>query len=205
VTRTGDSSGAASIDVRTIDDPAAIPCDPTLRDANNNPYPQGTAYARCDYATTIDTLQFAPGETVKGVLVPIIDDAFVEQPERTQVVLSNPTGGAALGTQRGATLTITDNDTGNATANPILGNAFFVRQQYLDFLSREAEAGEPWTNILNNCSDVNNNPACDRLTVSASFFGSVEFQLKGFFVYRFYSVSFGRLPRYTEIVATCAA
>jgi len=59
-----------------------------------------------------------------------------------------------------------------------------VRQHYLDFLSREPEVGEPWTALLNNCSDVNNNPLCDRLTVSAAFFGSPEFQLKGYFVYR---------------------
>jgi hypothetical protein len=39
---------------------------------------------------------------------------------------------------------------------------------------------------------VNNNPACDRLTVSAAFFGSPEFQLKGYFVYRFYKLAFNR-------------
>ncbi|HKP71525.1 MAG TPA: DUF4214 domain-containing protein, partial [Pyrinomonadaceae bacterium] len=93
----------------------------------------------------------------------------------------------------------TDNDLPGA-ANPIFNNQFFVRQQYLDFLSREPEANEPWTAVLNNCSDVNNNPACDRLTVSSSFFRSVEFQLKGLFVYRFYSLSFGRLPTYAEII-----
>src|SRR5205823_13464284 len=77
----------------------------------------------------------------------------------------------------------------------------FVRQQYLDFLSREPEAGEPWSNVLNNCSDVNNNPACDRILVSQSFFGSPEFQLKGFYVFRFYKLAFNRLPEYTEIVS----
>jgi len=47
---------------------------------------------------------------------------------------------------------------------------------------------------------VNNNPACDRLTVSGAFFGSPEFQLKGYFAYRFYKLAFNRLPLYTEIV-----
>jgi hypothetical protein len=36
--------------------------------------------------------------------------------------------------------------------------------------------------------------------VSSSFFGSVEFQLKGYFAYRFYKLAFNRLPTYAEIV-----
>jgi hypothetical protein len=59
--------------------------------------------------------------------------------------------------------------------------------------------------VLNNCSDVNNNPLCDRLIVSAAFFGSPEFQLKGYFVYRFYKLAFNRLPNYTEIVTDMRA
>ncbi|HUE82843.1 MAG TPA: hypothetical protein VMM84_12090 [Pyrinomonadaceae bacterium] len=90
-------------------------------------------------------------------------------------------------------------------ANPIFTNPFVVRQHYLDFLSREPEFGEPWTGVLNNCSDVNNDPTCDRLTVSAAFFGSPEFRLKGFFVYRYYKLAFNRLPAYTEIAPDMAA
>jgi hypothetical protein len=71
--------------------------------------------------------------------------------------------------------------------------------QYLDFLNREPEAGEPWTALLNNCPDVNNNPSCDRITVSGSFFNSPEFRLKGFYVFLFYKVAFNRLPTYAEI------
>jgi hypothetical protein len=59
--------------------------------------------------------------------------------------------------------------------------------------------------VLNGCSDVNNNPACDRLTVSGAFFGSLEFQLKGYFAYRFYKLAFNRLPLYTEIVVDMRA
>src|SRR5207248_7134803 len=55
--------------------------------------------------------------------------------------------------------------------------------------------------VLNGCSDVNNNPACDRILVSQSFFGSPEFQLKGFYVFRFYKLAFNRLPEYPEIIA----
>lgn len=84
--------------------------------------------------------------------------------------------------------------------NPLENNNFFVRQQYLDFLFREPDAGgfAAWLGVLSRC--VNNTPDCDRIIVSQSFFQSQEFQLKGFFVYRFYSVAFGRVPTYREII-----
>ncbi len=192
VTRTGDVSGSSSVDYATVDDPAAVRCD----DQTNN---HGIAYARCDYATSIDTLTFAPGETQQTFTIPLIDDAHVEGPETITLRLLNPAS-AELGAQTSATLTITDNDTNANAPNPIFNTPFFVRQHYLDFLSREPEAGEPWSNILNNCSDVNNNPNCDRITVSAAFFNSPEFRLKGYFVFLFYKVAFGRLPVYTEII-----
>jgi hypothetical protein len=159
---------------------------------------QGGAYARCDYATSLDTLTFAAGETTKTFQIPIINDAFHEADETFSIVLNNPVG-ATLGTPSTAVVTINDNDAVTG-ANPIFNTPFFVRQHYLDFLSREPEPGEPWSAVLNNCSDINNNPACDRLTVSGAFFGSPEFQLKGYFVYRFYKLAFNRLPTYPEIV-----
>jgi hypothetical protein len=87
-------------------------------------------------------------------------------------------------------------------ANPIFNTPFFVRLHYLDFLSREPDTAgfNAWVGVLNNCSDVNNNPNCDRILVSSSFFGSQEFQLKGYFVYRFYKLAFNRLSTYPEIV-----
>ena len=190
VTRTGNTNTAVSVEYATIDDPAPVRCDT----------PNGTAYARCDYATTVDTLTFAPGETTKIFTVPLFDDAHVEGDETMQIRLSAPIR-ANLSAQRAATVIIADNDAGVAP-NPINVNAFFVRQQYLDFLSREPEPSglQAWMNVLNNCPDVNNDPACDRNTVSSSFFRSQEFQLKGYFVYRFYRVSLNRLPAYAEVI-----
>ncbi len=87
-------------------------------------------------------------------------------------------------------------------SNPIDDAQFFVRQHYLDFLNREPEQRglDDWMNFLNSC------PAGDlvclhehRLTASADFFGSPEFKLKGYFVFRFYRVAFDRLPTYDEI------
>ncbi len=85
--------------------------------------------------------------------------------------------------------------------NPLENHVFFVSQQYRDFLFREPESGglQAWLNVL-NCSDVNNNPNCDRIHVSSAFFRSEEFQLKGFFVFRFYKAAFGRFPFYAEII-----
>ena len=197
VNRSGDTSGTASVDYKTTDtDTFTVGC----ADTSNN---AGGAFGRCDYATTLDTLTFAPGQTTRTFSIPIINDAFAEGSETFGVALSNVTG-ATLDTPSSATITINDNETVNGP-NPIFTTPFFVRQHYLDFLSREPEVGEPWSGILNNCSDVNNDPTCDRLTVSAAFFGSPEFQLKGYFVYRFYKLSFNRLPTYTEIVTDMRA
>jgi uncharacterized delta-60 repeat protein len=191
VTRTGDTGAAGSVSLRTVDNPAAVPCDPTKTAE------RGTAYARCDYATTVDTVTFAPGETQKSVNIPLIDDAHVEGSETFQVSLSSPSTGTTLGAQPTSVVTIEDNDAAGQP-NPILTASFFVRMHYLDFLSREPEQGEPWSATLNNCraGDL----TCDRVSISAAFFNSQEFRLKGFFVFNFYRVSFDRLPAYDEII-----
>jgi YVTN family beta-propeller protein len=199
VTRTGDTTTSASVGYLTVDNTASVRCD------NQTTLP-GVAFARCDYATTVDTLQFAPGQTQKTIKVPLIDDAYTEGNETVTLRLSDPNG-VTLGAQSTATLTITDNDA-NAPPNPVFASPFFVRQQYLDFLSREPDAPgfNAWLNVLNGCPDVNNvdpnapSAACDRILVSSSFFGSQEFQLKGYFVFLFYRTSFNRLPTYDEII-----
>lgn len=197
VTRSGDPGGTASANYRTVDtDTFTVGCSDIANTA-------GRAFGRCDYATSVDTITFAPGEVSKTISVPIIDDALVEGTETFSIVLSDVTGGT-LGAPSTATITINDNDSTNG-ANPIFTTPFFVRQHYLDFLSREPEPNEPWSAVLNNCPDVNNDPTCDRLTVSSAFFGSQEFQLKGYFVYRFYQLAFNRLPSYPEIVVDMRA
>jgi subtilisin family serine protease len=189
VTRAGDTSVASSVVVRTIDDPRPVRCDDTTSAPN-------VAFARCDYATTVETLSFAAGETTKTVTVPLVNDSFVEPNENVTLTLSNPSD-ATLGAQATTTLTITSDDAAGA-ANPIFNTDFFVRMQYLDFLSREPEGGQPWSAVLNNCAA--NDPSCDRVAVSSNFFRSDEFQLKGLYVFRFYRVGFGRLPLYSEII-----
>ncbi len=200
VTRAGDTSGAVTVNYRTTDaDNFTVGC----ADAAGS---NGSAYARCDFATVVGTLSFAPGETTKTVTVPVIDDGHQETAETFQLQLSNAAGtGTTLGAQSIATVTLTDNDAGVAP-NPIISSVpFFVRMQYLDFLSREPEAGEPWSAVLARCADIFTGPSantdCDRIAVSQSFFGAPEFRLKGFYAFRFYKLAFNRLPQYAEIVS----
>lgn len=75
---------------------------------------------------------------------------------------------------------------------------FFVYQHYIDFLFREPDPPgiNAWKAVLNNC--VPGDTSCDRIHVSGAFFRSPEFQGRGYFLYRFYPVSFGRKPDYDE-------
>ena len=65
-----------------------------------------------DYTGTTNTLSFAPGEKVKLVTVPILNDGVKEPTKNFRVTLSNPTGGAVLGSRTTANVTIVDNDPG---------------------------------------------------------------------------------------------
>src|SRR5207244_895728 len=89
-------------------------------------------------------------------------------------------------------------------ANPLDTTEYFVRQQYLDFLGREPEeAGlNGWVNTINNCASVDTR--CDRVHVSEMFFRSLEFQQRGYFLYRFYSTALGRKPDYAEFAPDLA-
>lgn len=68
----------------------------------------GTAAAGADYTATSGTLTFNDGETSKTFNIPILDDAPDEDPETVLLSLSNPSGGATLGTPENAVLTIID-------------------------------------------------------------------------------------------------
>jgi hypothetical protein len=191
VTRTNDSSVVGSLDYYTRDgDTFTVGC----ADATSN---SGGAYARCDFATTFGRLDFAAGETQKTIKIPIIDDGHKEGPETFTIKVSNV---AETPTTHEGTVTIQDNDA-ESRPNPIFTTPFFVRQHYFDFLLREPEQGEPWTAVLNKCPDVNNDPSCDRITVSHSFFRSPEFQLKGGYVFRLYKVAYNRLPTYPDLIS----
>ena len=71
----------------------------------------GTALAGSDYISSPITVEFANGETTKTIVMPLIDDSILEATESIQLSLSNPTGGATLGSLTSTTLSILDNDT----------------------------------------------------------------------------------------------
>ena len=193
VNRGGVTASAFTVDFITSDQSGMTPCQ------NNS---NGIASERCDYATAIGTLRFAAGETSKTIQIALINDAYVEPAELFTISLRNPQG-ATLGAITTASVTITSDDTQAATQNPIDNQAFFIREQYIDFLGRPPEAAgfNFWNNRMNNCPA---GQVCDRIDTSQRFFQSDEFQERGFYVYRLYDAVLGRLPGYTEFVSDVA-
>ena len=191
-TRLGNTASPATVNYATGDSAGLTNCNVV----------NGVASSRCDYAASVGSISFAAGETSKTISIPIVDDAYAEGAETFTISLSNPNG-VALGPPVTATVTINDNETVNGP-NPIDQTAFFVRQHYIDFLGREPDPAGflGWQNTINNCppGDI----TCDRIHVSGNFFQSAEFQQRGYFVYRFYPVSFGRKPDYAEFIPDLA-
>jgi Tol biopolymer transport system component len=190
VTRTG-GTGAASVEFATV---------------------PGSASGQRDYTIIERTIRFAAGETSKTIQLSIIDDLRNEGNETLTVSL----GGAVnttIGSPSSAVVTITDNDTTTSTTNPIDGINFFVRQHYLDFLSREPDQSgfNAWVGVLTNCPNIFNldpnspSAACDRIRVSSSFFLSTEFQIRGASIIRSYLAAYGRLPTFQEFIRDLAA
>ena len=185
VTRTGDTSGGATVNYTTSDTAGANDC---------NVLNTGNASSRCDYETTAGTLRFASGETSKSILISIVDDAYAEGSENFTVTLSNASG-ATLGSPSTATVTINDNET-TTGANPINVASFFVRLHYIDFLNREPDASGLafWTDQITSCDTDQACVELRRINVSAAFFLSIEFQETGYLVYRFYKAAYGNVP-----------
>jgi hypothetical protein len=177
VTRTGDISRDSKVDYRSSD---------------------VSAQERSDYTTAAGRLFFAPGEASKTINVLITDDGFAEGDETFNLILFDASHSTEVGVPGTTTVTIKDNDTASSASNPIDSTRAFIIQHYMDFLNREPEPSglRAWQDILNNCEQGDDR--CDRIQVSSGFFRSTEFQDRGSFLYRFYSVSFGRIPHYAE-------
>ncbi len=170
--RTGDLSGAASVDFAAND---------------------GTALQTSDYHLGFGTVTFAPGEASKTFDVLITDDGYMESPESFTVSLNNPKGGFQIGGITTNTVTINDNDAVPAVTNPIDGTNFFVRQHYIDFLNREPDTPgfNFWTGQITSCGSDLQCLEVKRITVSASFFLSIEFQNTGALVYLTHKATVG--------------
>ena len=78
----------------------------------------GTATTGSDYVGTMGTITFATGDSGnKTFNVTILDDVLLEGEETVNLALSNPTGGAVLGSPDTAVLTITDHEPGSLQFN----------------------------------------------------------------------------------------
>lgn len=76
----------------------------------------GTAMAGSDYTAVVGTATFVPGEVSRMISIPIVDDNILLEPAETfSVRLSNPAN-ATIGAPVTATVTITENDISNPSA-----------------------------------------------------------------------------------------
>ena len=117
VTRTGSSSGDVSVDFAASD---------------------GSAIAGRDYTPTSGTITFGDLETGdKFFTIEIKDDVMAEGDETVNITLSNPSGGAIVGSPGAAVLTITENDRISGDVN---GDGFV---DILDLGIVAAEFGPP--------------------------------------------------------------
>ena len=179
VTRSGDTSSAASVDYATND---------------------GTATQKADFEYVAGTLTFAPGETSKTLPVLINDDAHIEGDETFQVVLSKPTG-ASLGQASVSTVTIVD-DVPESPNSPLDDTQSFVHTHYHDFLNREPDAAglQFWINEIESCGADVQCREVKRMNVSAAFFLSIEFQQTGFLLHLLQRESFASMPKYASFM-----
>ena len=101
-----EDGGSVLIGVRRGSDDTTVPV--TVDYATSNV----SALAGTDYTGTDGTLSFAAGEQVKQIVIPILNDGLKESTRTFRVTLSDPTGGAVLGSRTTTTVSIQDNDPG---------------------------------------------------------------------------------------------
>jgi hypothetical protein len=173
VSRTGDSSEAASVDFATSD---------------------GTAKQRTRYTIAKGTLTFNPGVTSKSFNVLLVDSAYVDGNQSLNLTLSNPQG-CTLGSPNPVTLTIIDNDTVAPVNNPLdnLDAKFFVTQHYYDFLSRvpDPDGFAYWSSQITQCGADQTCIRNKRVDVSNAFFFEAEYQQTAAYVFRLYRAAYG--------------
>ena len=86
----------------------------------------GSASAGIDFTAAAGSFTFSPGETMKTFTVPITNNTSIEGGRNFNIILSNPTGGAAMGTASAA-VTINDDESVPVTGS---GTLKFSKSSY---------------------------------------------------------------------------
>ncbi len=117
---------------------------------------------------------------LKGVLITNVD--------ADSALIDKTTSGGRLNIAKALTTCM-------AYSNIVDETQFFVRQQYVDFLSREPDASgfDFWKQNIESCGADAQCREVRRIDTSAAFFLSIEFQQTGYLVYRIYKAAFGNL------------
>ena len=132
-------------------------------------------------------------DTENGMPVPAVTSA-------STVVIASAQGATIL------------SGTFNTAGTPVPGNdidddAYFVEQQYRDFLDREADDSglDFWRGQISRCDNVADCIERARINTSGAFFLSIEFQETGYLLYRFNKASFGTMPRRNDFLVEMQA
>ena len=162
VTRSGNLNETVSCDYRIVSNYGSV----------SSPLPNGTfTFAPGEHSKTIQfSYSYSAAYYAYGTLVPITFDAAIY----------NNWGNATFvgGVKHARIIFVSQN------ANAIDNQAYFVRQQYRDFLGREPDASgwDFWVNHMDTCPSGTTYTECQnlkpaiRVDTSAAFFLSIEFQ-----------------------------
>ncbi len=175
VTRSGNTTGAATVTYATSD---------------------GTASERSDYLAALGTLRFAANETSKTITVFVVNDSYGESPETFNLTLTSSLG-SNISAPANVVITINSDESSagvhspNPVKDPNFSSDIFVREHYVDFFNREADpAGLGfWKNQIDECT-TQECREIRRINVSAAFFLSIEFQQTGYLVYKTYQAAY---------------
>lgn len=146
VNRTGGTSGTVTVDFATV--------------AGGTATGGAACTAGIDYINASGTLTFINGDASETFNVTICNDPTDEPDETINMALTNPTGGATIGTQSTAVLTITDDDPAPTTFSVAIGDA------------RVTEGNAGTVNMTFNVTLTSNTPT---LTENLGGIASVQF------------------------------
>lgn len=149
-----------------------------------------------NYGSFSGTSQAAPH--VAGAAALLLSRCQLKAPGLKGVLITNVDADSALidKTTSGGRLNIAKAlNTCMAYSNIVDESQFFVRQQYVDFLSREPDANgfDFWKQNIESCGADAQCRQVRRIDTSAAFFLSIEFQQTGYLVFRLYKAAFGNL------------